>query len=163
MRYLGGELMAKVLIIYYSVHHGNTKRLLDPLSRHADIELLNAKNIDDYNFHNYDIIGMASGIYHGRHHSCIFNVLEAFPNEVLIEKLWFVISTSGSNNKKYNKPLIDAIISRGGTVLGDYCCRGFNTYGIWKVVGGISKGHPNQRDKDNAMNFVNERLKNNST
>ena len=32
-------------------------------------------------------------------------------------------------------------------------CRGFNTYGPWKLVGGMNKGHPNREERSGAVEF----------
>ena len=34
--------------------------------------------------------------------------------------------------------------------------RGYDTFGPWKLVGGIAKGHPNARDLDKARAFYRE-------
>ncbi len=38
-------------------------------------------------------------------------------------------------------------------ILGDYGCQGYDTYGPLKLLGGISKGHPDQTDLRNAIEF----------
>lgn len=38
-------------------------------------------------------------------------------------------------------------------VLGVFSCPGFDTFGPFKLVGGIAKGRPNEGDIDDAVNF----------
>ncbi|MGB3985262.1 MAG: flavodoxin, partial [Limnochordia bacterium] len=38
-------------------------------------------------------------------------------------------------------------------LLGTYGCRGFDTFGPFKLVGGIAKGHPNENDIAGAVKF----------
>ena len=41
-------------------------------------------------------------------------------------------------------------------VLGEFSCRGYDTFGPFKLVGGIAKGHPNARDLERARKFYRE-------
>ena len=53
----------RTAIVYYSQHHGNTKKLLDAISD-ADISvtLINAAEKIEVDLRDYDRIGLASGI-----------------------------------------------------------------------------------------------------
>lgn len=70
------------------------------------------------------------------------------------DKKIFVFSTSGSDNLKYNKTIKDCLAANHGTLIGEYASKGYDTYGIFKWMGGISKGHPNDKDISNAINSV---------
>ena len=49
---------------------------------------------------------------------------------------------------------IDEIIySKNSTVIGKFPCKGYDTYGLFKLVGGITKGHPNEKDLKEAVDF----------
>jgi flavodoxin len=37
--------------------------------------------------------------------------------------------------------------------MGEYGCRGYNTYGPWKVIGGMNKNHPSQEELEEAIHF----------
>lgn len=51
-------------IIYYSKHHGNTKKLLDAISKEfPEIDLIDVTDTDVTDLTGYDRIGIASGIY----------------------------------------------------------------------------------------------------
>ena len=39
-------------------------------------------------------------------------------------------------------------------VVDDFSCRGFNTHGPLKLVGGINKGHPDLKDLKHAEIFA---------
>ena len=41
-------------------------------------------------------------------------------------------------------------------VLGTFGCKGCDTFGPFKLVGGIAKGHPNEKDMENARRFYQE-------
>ena len=37
--------------------------------------------------------------------------------------------------------------------IGRFQCKGFDTYGPFKLIGGIAKGHPDQKDIREAVEF----------
>ena len=39
-------------------------------------------------------------------------------------------------------------------VIGKFGCKGYDTFGPFKLVGGIAKGHPDEEDIKNAVEFV---------
>lgn len=38
-------------------------------------------------------------------------------------------------------------------MLGEFGCKGYDTFGPFKLVGGIAKGRPNERDLEKAQAF----------
>lgn len=44
--------------------------------------------------------------------------------------------------------------SRGFNVIADFNCKGFDTFGPLKIVGGINKDHPNEDDLNDAKKFA---------
>ena len=54
----------KTAIVYYSKHHGNTKKLIDAIAAaDSTVSLIDVTNNPDTNLTGYDCIGFASGIY----------------------------------------------------------------------------------------------------
>jgi len=47
-------------------------------------------------------------------------------------------------------------LSKGAQLAGEYSCPGFDTFGPFKLVGGIVKGHPSEEDIAGAVDFLNE-------
>ena len=45
------------------------------------------------------------------------------------------------------------IAEKSCQLLGTYGCRGFDTFGPFKLVGGIAKGHPDENDVKGAREF----------
>ena len=41
-------------------------------------------------------------------------------------------------------------------VIGIFGCKGYDTFGPFKLVSGIAKGHPNEKDLEAAVNFMTE-------
>lgn len=55
----------KTAIVYYSKHHGNTKKLLDAIAAAADVDLIDVTAMKTVDLSGYNRIGFASGIYYG--------------------------------------------------------------------------------------------------
>ena len=53
----------KTTIIYYSKHHGNTKKLIDAISMKYEITVIDVTKNNNVDLRDFDCIGFASGIY----------------------------------------------------------------------------------------------------
>ena len=51
----------KTAIIYASVHHGNTKKIIDEIVRTNEVDLIDATQVTEKDLSCYDLIGFASG------------------------------------------------------------------------------------------------------
>ncbi len=141
----------KTAIVYYSKHHGNTKKLLDAIGK-ADpgVTLIDvtAPGITDLN--GFDRIGLASGIYYG---SFARQVL-TFAQEHLPEgKDVFYLYTHGAPKGGFLKGIRDIAAKKRCRELGSYHCLGFDTFGPFRLVGGIAKGHPTEEEINGAAAF----------
>ncbi len=140
----------KTVIIYYSKHHGNTKKLLDAICEREDVELIDASAAEDDDIHDYDLIGFASGIYFGKFHKSVIKFAERNLPE---DKKVFFIYTCGSKKKSYTKLIRQAAEKKNANILGTYGCRGYDTFGPFKLVGGLAVGHPNRAETAGASAF----------
>lgn len=52
----------KTAIVYVSLHHGNTKKLVDAISEKYDITVIDGIRDNDYDLAEFDRIGFASEI-----------------------------------------------------------------------------------------------------
>ena len=78
----------KTAIVYASVHHGNTKKIIDEIAKTNDVELIDATDCRE-------------------------------------------------------------------RLVGRFSCKGFDTFGPFKLIGGVSKGHPDEKDIAAAIEFYN--------
>ena len=58
---------------------------------------------------------------------------------------------STQNQQKAAKSRRD---KKHASVVGKFGCKGYDTFGPFKLVGGIAKGHPDDKDIQNAVEFV---------
>lgn len=138
----------KTVIIYYSSHHGNTKKLVESLAQGRDVTLIDAAVTKTADLSGYELIGFASGIYFGKFHE---SVLEFAKNNLPQGKKVFFLSTYGGRS---NTKAIEAVVNaKSAQIVGQFGCKGYDTFGPFKLVGGIGKGHPNETDLKNALHF----------
>ena len=137
-------------IIYYSAHHGNTKKLLDAIAAaDPDVVLVDATK-EAVDLSGYDRIGLASGVYFSNFAKQVLNYAE----ERLPEgKPVFFIYTHGAPGGDFLKGIRAITSAKRCPELGAYRCQGFDTFGPFKLVGGIAKGHPTQEEIDGAVAF----------
>ena len=138
----------KTVIVYYSSHHGNTKKLVESLAQGRDVTLIDAAVTKTADLSRYELIGFASGIYFGKFHE---SVLEFAKNNLPQDKKVFFLSTYGGRS---NTKAIEAVVNaKSDQIVGQFGCKGYDTFGPFKLVGGIGKGHPNETDLKNALHF----------
>ncbi len=141
----------KTAIIYHSEHHGNTKKLLDAIVRLGeDVTLIEAESDGITDLSGYDLIGFASGIYYQKFHE---TVLQFAQRNLPQDKKVFFIYTYGVKKDTYTNAIKQIIDTKGAELLGAYDCPGFDTFGPFKLVGGIDKGRPNEDDVVGAVKF----------
>lgn len=137
-------------IVYYSKHHGNTKKLLDFIASKHNITLIDVTDNPTADLSGYDRIGFASGIYYSKFQKALLKYIdEQMPNG----KETFFIYTYGAKKEGYTAAVSEAVNKHNAKILGEFGCFGFNTFGPFKLIGGIAKGHPDNDDMNNALNF----------
>ena len=144
----------KTAIIYYSQHHQNTKKLLNAIvEKHPEVDSFDITDSPTVDLSEYDRIGFASGIYYSKFQKTLLQ----FAKENMPEgKQTFFIYTYGAEKKGYTKAISDAVQTHNAIILGEYGCFGFNTFGPFKLFGGMAKGHPNEGEIENAVKFYEE-------
>ena len=140
----------KTAVVYYSRHHGNTKKVLDAIAQKFDITFIDASKTESADLGEYDLIGFASGIYYSKFHKSVLQFAEK--NLPRMKKVFFIY-TYGAEKKGYTDAITKAVDLKGADILGEYGCPGFDSFGPFKLIGGIAKGRPSQEDLDNAVRF----------
>ena len=143
----------KTAIVYYSRHHGNTKKLIDALAAEQDITAIDAAEVSEADLTPYDAVGFASGIYYSKFHK---SVLEFAEKNLPEGKPVFFLYTCGSAKDSYTKSIAEAVSRHRAKVLGQFGCLGYDTFGPFKLVGGIAKGHPDEKDLEDVRRFFRE-------
>ena len=138
----------KAVIVYASVHHGNTKKIVDEIAREHEVELVDATQVKEKDLSGYDLIGFASGIYYGKFHQAVLNFVSVKLSQ---DKKVFLICTYGGKTAFQSMETI--LEGKHADLVGKFSCKGYDTYGPFKLIGGIAKGHPTKKDLAAAVNF----------
>lgn len=140
--------MKKIAIIYESSHHGNTLKLVDAIAEKYGVTKIDATKEHMVDLAEYDIIGFASGIDFGKFYSLVEQFLtDNLPNN----KQVFFLYTCAKTSNRFTQSVKNKALEKNSTVLGEYGCKGYNTYGPWKLIGGMNKNHPNQSEIQEAI------------
>jgi len=146
----------KALIIYVSVHHGNTEKVAKVMANVLDADLLQVEQADASMLEQYDLIGFGSGIYFGKHHKILLDFADRLP--VLRNKKTFIFSTSGLRKIRFihnfDKPLKEKLQRKGCDISSEFSCRGYDTSQAAMIIGGINSGRPNAKDLEQAEDFA---------
>ena len=142
--------MNSTVIIYASTHHGNTEKLVKAIAAEYPADTLNIVTEGNADLSVYERIGIASGVAFGKY----YPELLAYLNENLPEgKKVFFIHTAGKPEEKQCAAAKEMADSRHCGCLGVFCCKGYDTYGPFKLIGGLNRSHPDAEDIAAAKQF----------
>ena len=148
----------KTAVCYYSRHHENTRKVLEAMRAEGEIDLIDVTAHQTVCLEEYDCIGFASGIYGFEFQKDVV----AFAQQYLpAKKPVFFVYTYGGARCTGAKAVQEIAAAKNCPVLGEFSCKGYDTFGPFKLVGGIAKGHPNAQDLENARRFYREILEQN--
>lgn len=144
----------KTAILYVSKHHGNTKRLVDAIANaHDDVDVIDVRALDKNetpDLSEYRLIGLASGIYYSEYDRALTRVAA---NALSQGDMVFALMTYGSKNKWYGKDIDSICRMKQAVLLRIYGCQGWDTWGPFKLGGGIAKDHPTEDEVRGALEF----------
>ena len=139
----------KCCIAYASTHHGNTKKVVDAIAKEFDVDVIDVTTTHEKDLSDYDLIGFASGIYAAQFHQQVKNFAQV--NLPQNKKIFYIMTSA--MNKDFSKSMADSVKGKNAEVVGKFTCHGFNTFGPFALVGGTSKGHPDENDLKDAVEF----------
>jgi flavodoxin len=153
------------IIVLYSCHHRNTEKIASRIAEILDARIAQPQQAGLQEIHDHDLVGFGSGIYNGTHHKKLLELADNLPQTD--GKKVFLFSTDGMPrglvknkatlmNKMYkdHTALRQRLQSKGYVVFGEFNCAGFDTYGFWKLFGGLNKGRPDAQDLAQAAEFA---------
>ncbi|MBP5792838.1 MAG: hypothetical protein J6W46_04245, partial [Spirochaetaceae bacterium] len=75
----------------------------------------------------------------------------------------FLMYTCGSDRPTYVENMKHFLAQKNASVVGVYSCKGFDTFGPFKLVGGLCKGHPDEDEIAAAVSFADQMIEQNNT
>ncbi|MEJ5306745.1 MAG: flavodoxin domain-containing protein [candidate division WOR-3 bacterium] len=98
------------IIIYFSYHRGNTSKIAHVIGRELHSDIARSKDFNVKNLKNYDLIGLGSGIYNGKPHRSVLELVDkldescvkinTFLYSARVEKIRTVILMNSNSNLK---------------------------------------------------------------
>ena len=145
--------------MYSSTHHGNTEKVLNKIKeKFPETVLIKAGDFNPDDFNRYEAIGFASGIFYFKFAKSVDKLFEqALVSGV--QKLFFIY-TAGAVNAGFEKTLRKKTEQSGKICMGIFGCKGFDTFGPLKLIGGLNKNRPNEKDFKNAIDFFEKNIRN---
>jgi flavodoxin len=143
------------LIICASVSHGNTRRVADRMAEVLDCEVVQPEAVDVSQITQYDLVGFGSGVYFMAVHPRLWDLVGRLPQVDGMPA--FTFFTSGGSELPvlgYSRLIRWRIASKGFRMLDSFACRGFDTAGPLRFLGGVNKGHPDDHDLEAAAGFA---------
>jgi flavodoxin len=157
-------MVIKSLLIVYSYHHNNTEKIAKVFAKVLDAQIKTPQQINPEELQEYNLIGFGSGIYAGKHHKLLLDLVDKITEAT--NKKAFIFSTCGfpvvvfKGEKfvefvlKYHSSLREKLQSKGYMIIDEFSCVGFNTNSFLKYIGGLNKGRPNAEDLKHAEEFT---------
>lgn len=149
----------RTMILYRSKHHGNTRRVVEAIARAfpGDVDTLDVEHVDkrhpEVDLRSYHLIGIASGIYFGEIDRDLARVMQA---SVKQGDFVFSLLTYGGASKWYGKDIDGICRTVHANFLAGHGCPGFDTWGPYKLMGGMNKGRPNDEDIADMVSWYRE-------
>ena len=140
----------KTLLVCQSYHHGNTRKVAEAMAEVLDGRVVPPGQVTPKLLEEFDAVGFGSGIYMGRVHRDITDLVERLPD--MGGKRAFLFVTSGSESDEYTKPALEQMAAKGFKPLGLFECTGRDTYRYPGTDFGA--GHPNEEDLEHAREFA---------
>lgn len=173
------------LVVYKSVHHQNTAQLAQALADvlHADLltpDMVGVTaseqrgsnpgqkqiQINPDRLRRYELIGFGSGVYYGRMHRDLLlaakNIASNVVNSERHPPAAFVFSTSGLSlfSSIWHSPLKNLFTRHAIPIVGEFACRGFDSWGPLWLLGGLNQNHPDAQDLERGRRFARQLLHN---
>ena len=150
----------KTFIVYKSYHRMNTEKVAKAMAEAMNAQFTKVEDVRPEELAEYDLIGFGSGIYGLKHHRALIDLIETMPP---MDKNVFVFSTTGNFREVNHRLIKEKLTEKGCHIVGEFTCFGEFAGALrlnrdWKgalaFIGGKNKGHPDEKDLENARAFA---------
>ena len=119
--------MMKTIIIYVSTYQSNTLKIARSMASELSASLATTLEAEKIDLSDYDLIGLGSGINFAQHHR---ELLSFAKSHELKNRNIFIFSTRCRPFLgKYHQALKKILSNKGGNLIGEFSCRGFDRTG----------------------------------
>ncbi len=150
----GDRVSMNTLIICTSVHHKNTRKIAEAMADALHADLMAAGDVTPEMCRGYDLVGFGSGIYFGSHHKTVTDLAAQMAPAPGARTFIFSTAALPLLKARWHRKLRRILQAKGYKIAGEFCCRGYDTYGPCGWIGGIHRGRPDAQDIANAKEFA---------
>ena len=137
----------------------NTEKLVNGIKDKVEADIIKLPIDKAIDLSIYDNVIFASGIYFGKPAEEIEQIINCLNPQDMKNKNAFYFLTSGSNNKKYLRNALNHLKCKGFLSVEGCSINGYDTNGIFKYIGGISKKHPAQKEIEQCISIYKKHIK----
>jgi len=140
-------------IVVASRHHGNTLKIADVMAHTLGADVFDAENIEPRWLAGYELIGLGTGIYFGRPHESVRRLVHEMPEGACDV---FLFSTAGLPFlcPLWHSGMRRTLSKKGYAIVGEFSCPGWDTVGPLRLIGGLNRGRPDDKDLERAAAFA---------
>lgn len=142
----------KTIIIYVSTYQSNTFKVAQSMANKLSATLATTLEAENIDLSDYDLIGLGSGINFARHHRALLSF--AMSHELKNCNVFIFSTRCRPFLGKYHQALKRILSDKGGNLIGEFSCKGFDRTGPWVAINGYNKAHPNEKDLFKAELFA---------
>ncbi|WP_020106773.1 flavodoxin family protein [Nocardia sp. 348MFTsu5.1] len=142
------------ILVCSSTSNGNTRQVADALAEVLDARILSPAQATPTELAQADRIGFGSGIYWLAFAPELITCVNSLPD--MSGRDAFVFATSGFPQppfRPYLRNFTKLLTDKGFRATGTFSCRGLDTMGPFKLLGGVNKAHPTIDDLSAAQAF----------
>ncbi|MDT5339711.1 MAG: hypothetical protein QOD90_5216 [Mycobacterium sp.] len=135
--------------------HGNTRRVAEVIGAVLEAQVLTPAQVTPDALRDVQRIGFGSGIYWMGFDTQLVDLVHRLPDMAGHDA--FVFATSGLPEppfRRYTRTLGHLLEHKGFRVIGTFTCRGIDTVGPLRLLGGVNKTHPTDGDLAAARTFA---------
>ena len=143
--------MPSALFLYTSSHHGNTRKLVEFVASSLGARAVDLLRSAPPPLGDEELIVLASGVYF---QTLSKPLLAYIQSNAFAGRRVAILYTCGLPLGDYAKEAAGLLQKQGAIYLGSHGCRGFDSFGPLRYIGGIAKGRPNEADLRCALAFV---------
>lgn len=139
-----------------SVHHGNTAKVAESIASVLRADIAVPEAVPYTALADYSLVGFGSGVYYGQMHPALLEWVRGLPDSPMAGTPAFIFSTSGLPflARLWTAPLRRLLARKGFHIVGEFSCRGFDTWGPLWLTGGLNRKHPDAHDLERARRFA---------
>lgn len=138
------------------MHHKNTEKIAMKIAENLEADIISFEKLNLDDLKNYSLIGFGSGVYFGKFHRGLINLVKKISKQE--NKKAFIFSSAGMKKNFFfnhsHSHIKKLLKKKGFLVIDEFFCLAYDTYGPLKLFGGINKGRPNEKDLNKASEFA---------